>query len=345
LIENCELRIENLVLLTRRLGCDNNIIVSKKKFAFIASFFLLLALISAPTILADNGAVLGTTATTTIQIPATPEGPGLILPDSPLFFLDELKQRVRVFLAFTPEARAQVHANIAGERLAELRIMLARNNTKGILIDLKGISDNLTAAADDLSQAQFSGKNVNMIAQTINQSIKRKQDTLDSVESQIKGNLKKQVSVLQDSVFRAKVRVGSLMPQDLAQTEMFDDLTRKLAQQVQEASESSQAILVTIGQLGQVGKNIATTSSQAKQDTLKKAIDNTKNQQVRETLVNLLAQEQLKSVQLLKLQDDSLKQASQAASNAQQAAVEFKKSQDALNQLRSSTYSITVPLK
>ena len=302
-------------------------------------------MISAPVVLADDGAVLGTQTTTTIQIPATPEGPGLILPDSPLFFLDELKQRVRVLLAFTPEARAQVHADIAGERLAELRIMLARNNAKGIQIDLKGISDNLTAAADDLNQAQFSGKNVNSIAQTINQSIKRKQDTLDSVESQIKGNLKKQVSVLQDSVFRAKVRVETLMPQDLAQTEMFDDLTRKLAQQVQDASESSQAILVTIGQLGQVGKNIATTSSQSKQDTLKKAIDSTKNQQVRETLVNLLAQEQLKSVQLLKLQDDSLKQASQAASNAQQAAVEFKKSQDALNQLRSNTYSITVPLK
>ena len=67
-----------------------------------------------------------------LQIPSTSEGPGLILPDSPLFFLDQLKQEFRLFLVFTPEAKAKIHASIAGERMAELRFMVQKNSKRGI---------------------------------------------------------------------------------------------------------------------------------------------------------------------------------------------------------------------
>ena len=113
--------------------------------------------------------VLGvSTFTTTPSLPPTIEGPGFILPSSPLFFVDQFKQEIRLAFAFSPERKAKVYSQIAGERLAELRFELEKNNEKGIQTALEGMNQNIKGAAENIARAQLSGKNVAQTAKEIN---------------------------------------------------------------------------------------------------------------------------------------------------------------------------------
>ncbi len=177
-------------------------------------FLLSVSLTSVIVVLSSNSAlanhqedVLGVASTPVLSIPPTTEGPGLVLPDSPLFFLDKLKQKVRLFLAFTPEEKAKIHNAVAGERLAELQIMLARNNVPGVRTDLQGVSDNLKATSQDLNDANLTGRNISLLAKEINDSIKEKEQKLFVLENQATGEIKAQVVAAIEALKVAKVSV------------------------------------------------------------------------------------------------------------------------------------------
>ncbi len=161
------------------------------------------------------------------QIPPTPEGPGLILPDSPLFFLDEIKQNIRVLIAIRPQDKAEVYNSIAGERIAELRFMLARDNKKGIEIALKGISENTKASADNLSDAQFKGHNVEKLAEMINVDIKRRQEALDVLLSVATGELKTMVLGTQTSIYDSKTKVVNAFSPSQKEIERKNDIKKQ----------------------------------------------------------------------------------------------------------------------
>lgn len=160
------------------------------------------------------------------QIPPTAEGPGFILPDSPFFFLDELKQAVRITFALTPEAKASVHAQIAGERLAELRFMLDRDNSEGIEKDLLGISQNLRESAKDVKDAKLLGHDVKILAKSINDDIKAKQAIFDKLSKESNAPLKSWAFAVADSLASAKATVEEALPADLAANEIKDDAQR-----------------------------------------------------------------------------------------------------------------------
>src|SRR3989338_1846457 len=89
-------------------------------------FLLSVSLTSVIVVLSSNSVsanhqedVLGVASAETLSIPPTAEGPGLVLPDSPLFFLDRLKQEFRLILAFTPEQKAKIHSAEAALRLSD----------------------------------------------------------------------------------------------------------------------------------------------------------------------------------------------------------------------------------
>lgn len=168
--------------------------------------------------------VLGDTTTSiNPQIPPTVGGPGLLLPDSPLFFLDQAKQEVRVALSFTPEARAKIYADVASERLAELRFMLAKNDKKAIRVALEGVYDNFQNAAEELDQAQLSGRSITDLSKQINDLIHEHQKALDSLESRATGLLKSQVAVAQKSLLISKVSIEEhLKAEDLAEEVRYD---------------------------------------------------------------------------------------------------------------------------
>ncbi|MEX2013003.1 MAG: DUF5667 domain-containing protein [Candidatus Levyibacteriota bacterium] len=269
--------------------------------------FLALLLVFPTSVFAYNTAILGESTSSAVpSIAPTAEGPGFILPDSKLFFLDKLKQRVRLILAFRSESKAKVHADVAGERLAELRLMLAKNNPKGISIALSGISENLQGVSDEIFRTQLSGRDIKTLAKTINLSVRRNQDALDSLAEQATGDLKAQVNLVQTVAFRTKLRIVDSLPQEEQQNELLDDLTRRARQQVQQSSDNSSSIQITLDELSRQTQAVATGSPA------------------------------VKATRILQLQSVAIQQARDAAAAAQRAAAGFKQSADALNEIRAS---------
>lgn len=235
-------------------------------------FLLSISLASVVGVLSSSSAyashqedVLGVASAPVLSIPPTAEGPGLILPDSPLYLVDQIKQEFRLLLAFTPEQKAKIHNTIAGERLAELRLMLVKNNVAGIRTALQGVSDNLKAAAQDVTDAKLTGRNVDLLAKQINDSIKEKQQVLSVLEQQATGEIKAQVLAAQETLKIAKVKVEENLPTDLLTTETIDDLNQQIGSNLNSASLSAAEINRAISVLTKLSSQSAgqEASSQA----------------------------------------------------------------------------------
>lgn len=286
--------------------------------------------------------VLGT-STSIPQIPPTTEGPGLILPDSPFFFLDNLKQNVRLFLAFAPEQKAKVYSDIAGERLAELRFMLAKNNKEGVRTALQGVSDNLGKAADSVTQAQLSGRDVSKLAQKINMDIKTRQETLDLLEAQSRGEMAAQVKVAGESLIEAKIKVEDALPAEELENEIRDDLNRKAERRVIQASNSVKELEADLAELNRQATEAAKNSLKAREDALKKAIEQ-KNEVLKREEERLLEAERKKQNKLLQVQTQAAIQAQAAIETAQKAALRFQQTQQEVNQIRNQVAPTVVPI-
>lgn len=282
---------------------------------------------------ADSRSEILGASTEKVQIPPTVEGPGLLLPDSPLFFLDQLKQNVRLFLAFAPENKAKVYTSIASERLAELRFMLAKNNRLGIQTDLMGIADNFQKAAQELSLAQLSGKNVSDLAKTINNDIKQKQQTLDILENQTRGEIKTQTKAVSEGLMVAKIKVEDALPAQELENEIRDDLNRQIAKRVVEASESAQEIRTDLDELQKGATEAAKNSLKRREEALKKAIKQ-RNEVLQKVEERLLENEKKKQENLLRVQQRVAEQAQETIKKAQESAQNFQKAQLELETIR-----------
>lgn len=277
--------------------------------------------------------VLGTSTNSSPNIPPTVEGPGLLLPDSPLFFLDELKQQVRLFSAITSESKANIHADIAGERLAELRFMLARDNEHGVRTALLGIMDHLKSASSQVNSAKMSGKSVERLAKTINAAIETKQQALDVLEKESGGELRALVTTVQEGLLVAKVEVeDSLSADDLA-NEVRDDLERKTHQRMSTVTLSTKELQDDIAELNKQASEAAQKALLRREEALRTAITQ-KSESLRKEQERLLLAEKAKQDELIKVQKNSADQAAIAIQSAQEAAKKFQASQQAATALR-----------
>ncbi len=315
----------------------NNCYMSKRLYVFLSlAFTSLLILVSVGKAYANHQAqVLGaSTASADLSIPPTTEGPGLILPDSPLFFLDQLKQDFRLLLAFTPETKAKIYKDIAGERIAELRFMLAKNNLNAAKVALDGMASNLKNAAAEVNQAKLTGRNVDTLAKTINDDIKAKQETLDLLESQSVGEIKAQVTSAQESLLRAKVEVEDSLPEQELKNEIKSDLTRKAERKVDEASDSARELQRDLDELNKEAAEASRNSLGAREKAIKKAIEE-KNEALKKVEEKLLETEQKKQEKLLNVQQKVSEQAKEAIKKAQEAAIGFQQAVKNINQIQS----------
>lgn len=217
--------------------------------------------------------VLGVESMPTLSIPPTAEGPGFLLPDSPIFFFDLLKQEVRLLLALTPEQKANVHNAVAGERLAELQLMLAKNNVGGVRIALQGISDNLKMASDDLAAAKLTGRNISLLAKSINDSIKEKQKALSALEKQATGEIKAQTQAAKESLKVSKVKLEDNLPADLLINEMEEDLRLEIDDNINKAAHSALGINHAIDVLTKLASEAAAQNQPRRYEALIHAIE------------------------------------------------------------------------
>ena len=216
--------------------------------------------------------VLGVANAQTLSIPPTAEGPGFLLPDSPIFFLDRLKQEVRLLLAFTPEQKAKIHNAVAGERLAELQIMLAKNNVGGVRIALLGVADNLKEASNDIANAKLTGRSISLLAKSVNDSIKEKQKALSFLEKEAKGEIKAQVQAAKESLKVSKVKIEDNLPADLLINEMEEDLRLEIDDNISKAAHSATGINRAIDVLTRLASEAAAKNQPRRYEALIHAI-------------------------------------------------------------------------
>lgn len=148
--------------------------------------------------------------------PAVTNGPGHILPDSPIYFVDNLYQEIKLVLAITPEKRALVRNEIVGERMAELRVMHARGSERGVSNALYELSRESRALSADLKDAQLAGRDVTKIAKTINDSLRLNRQVLAVASNGSSEELSLKLDSANESLLIAKVNVEDyLNPTDL----------------------------------------------------------------------------------------------------------------------------------
>lgn len=244
-----------------------------KGFIFLLSVSLTSLIVANPVSADHLEDVLGVESMPVLAIPPTAEGPGLVLPNSPLFFLDQLKQEVRLLLAFTPEQKAQVHNAVAGERLAELQLMLAKNNVPGVRVALQGVSDNLKAASEDLADAKLTGRDIKLLAKSINDSIKEKQKSLSVLEASVNGEIKGQVMAAKESLKVSKVKAEDHLPADLLINEMEEDLGLELSDNINKAEVSAKGINRAIDVLTRLASEAAQRNQPRRYEALMHAIE------------------------------------------------------------------------
>lgn len=287
--------------------------------------------------------VLGA-STVSAQIPPTVEGPGFILPDSPLFFLDEFKQRFRLIMAFTPEARSEVYKNIAGERMAELRLMIAKNNQSGIKTALDGVSENLKSASKSLSEAKLTGRDVALLAKKINDDIKLKRIAFDILENGTVGEINARVVATQEAVNAAKIEVEDLLPEDELENEIEESLEREIEDEVEEASESAEELELDLEDLKEEASESAKKALKRREEALKRAIEG-KNEALKKVEEKRLELEKKKQEKLLKVNEEAAEAAKSAVENAKKAAEKFREAHKKAEEIKTSNVSEATEVK
>ncbi len=291
----------------------------KVKAGILLSLLSLFATFS-PAYAAHQG-VLGLT-TDHLSIPPTVEGPGFLLPDSPIYFLDNFKQQVRLFFAFTPLMKARVYTSIAGERLAELRFELAKNNAQAAEIALTGVRENTKQAALHLDEARLMGNNVENDAEVLNRQIKERVLSLDTLELQATGEMKAAVVYTTQTMTDAKAVVEDGMNKSLIENEVRDDISREVAKKMVDTATSAEQLKADLDELQKQATSDAQRALPNRKDALNNVIGQEKSALAQETALT-----QKKQSDKYKLEQQTIEYVNDIITRAQKAALSYKQSQ------------------
>ena len=316
----------------------NNYYVDRKVAVLLGSvvlgFFVLVWVAPKPAFSHHQGRVLGdSTSSSQIVFPPVTAGAGFILPDSPLFFLDEIFQEVRMFLAFTPERRAKTRALIAGERLAELRIMFSRNNSEAVVNTLSKLTEEINQMSANLSDAASSGKDVSLLAKELNETIKAQRKVLNVLEHQTDGVLKLQLKVTRKALKIAKVEIEDELTEDDLENEIEEDVDDEIEEAVEEASGSAKRLEHAIDVLTKLASEAAVKQQTRRAEALRHAIE-VKNDALRRQQEKLFEEDSKKHERLLEARKKAHSKAHEAIKRVHEAAEEFKEAQDEIEELK-----------
>ncbi len=278
--------------------------------------------------------VLGeATVASELVFPPVTSGPGYILPDSPLYFLDQFSQLLRVAVAGDVKSRALAHKEIAGERLAELRIMFSRNNQYGIQTSLFGLGSEMSQSARDLSQASARGDNVQILARDLNNAIKEQRKILDELIDQSDGALAFQLKATRSALAEAKVEVEDNLPEDDLWNEMSDMVSTNVLESASDAGSLAKKLQADLDRLNAVASEAATRSLTRRNEALQKAISQ-KNTELIAAQKKILDTEKKKQDKLLQAQTSSSVEAKKALGQTISAIESLKKAQTAIDTIK-----------
>ena len=244
-------------------------------------------------------------------------GPGAILPDSPFYVLDTFWQQVKLSIARSPEDKAKVRAQIAGERLAELRIMLSQNDPAGIDRALTQLTKETEDAANELSNASASGKEVGEAAKQLNEAIKIQRDILGKLSDQSAGTLRLKFKTTREALKASKVEVEDELPDDLLENEIEEELENEIEDDAHEAEDLTGALEEQIGELQKQASESAKKQEKKRAEAILKAIE-AKNGQLKKETEALLKAEKKETEEARKQQESLREKAKRAAEAARE---------------------------
>src|SRR3989338_4532378 len=93
-----------------------------------------------------------------------------LTPESSFYFLDRLGENLRQFFTFNPEAKAKLQIEFAGERIAEIKVIVEEKvvNAKGLAIAESLLQANVAYAAEIVNEEKTAGNDVSNLAKTLN---------------------------------------------------------------------------------------------------------------------------------------------------------------------------------
>lgn len=246
---------------------DNYVKIISALFTFIIVFVLTASVASAD----YRQEILGA-SNTHIDFPSVTAGPGYILPDSPFYFIDLFKQQIKLATAIGPRSRSITHIQIAGERLAEVRAMVERNNEAGIQKALSGLSSEIKFATNDLEDAAGQGKDVEKLAKMLTSVIKDQRSILAKVEAQTAGPLALQLLATSESLRFSKFSVEHYLPAPDQEHEMTANIFEQMDRAVLGASTTAEGIRVAAQELTKQASVSAQKTLDEKNQLLQNAV-------------------------------------------------------------------------
>jgi hypothetical protein len=106
--------------------------------------------------------------------------PGL-LPDSPLYFLKDWKEKIQIFFTFGEENKAKQFLHLSEVRLAEYQKMIEKGKTEIARKTLEKYEKQLDRALEKAEEAKEKGKNVEKLKEEIGEKILKHQEALEGV--------------------------------------------------------------------------------------------------------------------------------------------------------------------
>ena len=133
-----------------------------------------------------------------------------LTPESTFYFLDRLGENLRQFFTFNPEARAKLQIEFAGERIAEIKIMIEKKgvDAKGLTIAESLLQANVAYATEIVREEKTSGKDVTALAKTLNDEFDARDKLLEQTFKDAKAQLKAQRKEIKTNLLAEARRVG-----------------------------------------------------------------------------------------------------------------------------------------
>src|SRR3989338_1918963 len=96
-------------------------------------------------------------------------GPG-ITPESNFYFLDKFGEALREFFTFNSEAKARLQVTFAGERIAEIKLILENKGVEapGLAVAQARLESHIAKAADLFQQGKIDDESEEELAREIN---------------------------------------------------------------------------------------------------------------------------------------------------------------------------------
>ncbi|MBI5005146.1 MAG: hypothetical protein HZC03_00875 [Candidatus Lloydbacteria bacterium] len=147
-----------------------------------------------------------------------------LTPESSFYFLDRLGENLRQFFTFNPEAKAKLQIEFAGERIAEIKVMVEKKgvNAKGLAVAESLLQANVAYAAEIINEEKVSGKDVSTLAKTLNDEFDARDKLLEQTFKDAKAQLKAQRKEIKTNLLAEARRVGDTAQVTVLEAQLND---------------------------------------------------------------------------------------------------------------------------